>query len=410
MDLLESIGSYDEDAAMLNDVISTVASFNCVPKRRVAVVSCYLFFLTLITKRHSFRQAARVTGLHESRFCALLNDATTRELSQDVFNRSLRRYLKKLRKKKDGRVVIIIDATIKRRRSKEVENVARYHHGSGTVLGTKFINFVLLSPKGVVPIETIPLYTKKYCRENKKRYRTENEIVQDWIVSLEEKQMLSKEQLKSVLFLLDAGYDDKDIQKSIKGIGANFVVAIKKNRSVAGKQVAELFRCNRRWFPSVSIRLTVGSGGKGSRRRYSIRTATKVNLKGVGPVTVVCSKAQSRAKKPLKYLATSDLALTGRQIVDWYSQRWTIETWHRKMKQDYGFIDCHSTRFSAIEAHVNFSLTAYVLQREKNRDQIPVENYVCLKEMNRLKRELSKFGALKHAQTLVNAVSKRFAA
>jgi hypothetical protein len=339
-----------------------------------------------------------------------MNDPETVILSRDIFNRALRRLLKKLAKKKNGRIVIIIDATIKRRRSKEVENVARYHHGSGTVLGTKFINFTLYAPQGVVPLETIPLYTKKYCREQKRRYRTENEIVRQWILSLEEKQLLTKEQLKSAVFLLDAGYDDKDIQKAIKKICADFVVALKKSRSVAGKQVAELFRCNRRWFPSQSIRLTVGSGGKGSRRRYSVRTATNVILKGVGPVTVVCSKAQSRANKPLKYLATSDLTMTGRQIVEWYSLRWAIETWHRKMKQNYGFIDCHSTRFSAIEAHVNFSLTAYVLQQEQKREQIPVEDYVCLNEMNRLKKELSKIGAFARVKTLLDAVTTRLAA
>ena len=160
--------------------------------------------------------------------------------------------------------------------------------------------------------------------------------------------MFSTEQLPQAVFLLDSGYDAKEIQRGIREIGAHFVSALKSNRSIQGKQVREYFWSNRRWLPWKSIRLHVGNGGKHSRRKYSIRTATGVNLKGVGPITVVFSKAQSRARRPIKYLAASDPRMTGRQIVDWYSRRWSIELWHKEIKQNYGFGDCHSSRFSAV--------------------------------------------------------------
>ena len=365
---------------MLNEVIESLSNLDFLPKRLFDVVSGYVFFLTLIMKRHSFRLAAEVVGLHESRFCAMLNDPATPKLSRNLVNRALRRRLKKL-KPTNGRLIFIIDATLKRRRSRHVENVRRYHHGSGLCLGHKFVNFVVLDGAQVVPLASIPVLTKKYARENAVRFRSEIEIVEQWVLDLANGAQFTSRQLSSAIFLLDSGYDAKCIQRAIQGIGANFVMALKCSRTINGKRVSEYFRRTKRGLKNQPIRLKAGSGGKGSRRIYSIRTATDATMKGFGLVTVVCSKAIGRKRKPLKYLVTSDLKMTGREIVEWYGKRWGIETWHREMKQNFGFIDCHSSRFTAIESHVNFALIAYILQKASGRDQLRVEQYVQQREL-----------------------------
>ena len=48
---------------MLNEVIESLSNLDFLPKRLFEVVSGYVFFLTLIMKRHSFRLAAEVIGL-----------------------------------------------------------------------------------------------------------------------------------------------------------------------------------------------------------------------------------------------------------------------------------------------------------------------------------------------------------
>jgi Transposase DDE domain len=100
---------------------------------------------------------------------------------------------------------------------------------------------------------------------------------------------------------------------------------------------------------------------------------------------------------------TSDSKLTGRQIVGWYAKRWAIETWHRDMKQNYGFIDCKCARFSAIEAHVNLSLTAFLLVKEKSTKQKTVADVVKLRELKAIAIELTKFGGIKKVKTLTRA-------
>ena len=53
-------------------------------------------------------------------------------MSLNVLNRAARRRLRKL-KPIDGKYVFIVDATIKARRGKKVENVRKHHSGSGFV-------------------------------------------------------------------------------------------------------------------------------------------------------------------------------------------------------------------------------------------------------------------------------------
>ena len=395
---------------MPNEIVSILASFDCIPKRLFDVVCGYVYSLTLQMKRHTFRAAADIAKLDESRFCAFLNSLNAVEISRQVLNRAARRRLTKA-KPIDGRYVFIIDSTIIGRRGRQVENAQKYHHGSGFANGHKFVNFVLLTPSGVIPIESLPIYTKKYCRENRITHRSEIEIVEAWLSSIKDSTVLPSGWLKEALFLLDAGYDAKIIQRAIVGLGADFLMALKCSRTVNGKQVKEFFRTNRRWLPWNTIRLHVGSGTKKKKRRvFSIRTATKCNLKGVGPVTVVCSKTQSRAKRSMKFLVTSDSRLTGRQIVVWYARRWAIETWHREMKQNYGFIDCKCARFSAIEAHINLALAAFLLAKEKSTKQKTMAEFAKLRELKMFAVELTKFGGIKRVKTLTYAAIQAMAA
>ena len=395
---------------MLNEVVDIVSQFEFVPKRLLGIISGYIFFLTIAMKRHSFRQAGQILGPHESRFCALMNDPETPKTSKSILSRTLRRRIARMKKFK-GRLTFIIDATIKKRRGKNVENIRRYHHGSGLVMGQKFVNFVILDECGnVVPIESIPVYTMKYCLKNGIKYRTEIDVVVDWLKEFPSTNLISQKQIDSAVFLLDAGYDAKEIQKEIKAMGSDFVMALKSSRTVNGRQVAELFRRTRKVYAWEAIRLQAGNGGTGSRRNYSIRTAHVVNLKGFGPTHVVCSKADHNSNKPKKYLVTSSLEMTGRDVVEWYTKRWKIETWHREMKQNYGFIDCHSARFTAIESHVNFSLTAYLLQKESGKKQKRVEEYVWQKELLKIQKELRKYGSNKKVRSLVSAALQAVAA
>jgi hypothetical protein len=400
-DLLLGYYAKKVSPTMLNETSKILSTLDLIPKRLLNVVSSYVGSLAIGMKRHTFRAAADLSGLDESRFCALLGNPETKPMSQAILSRSVRRRLHRL-KRIDGKLVFIIDATIVGRKSRHVENVGCHHSGSGLVWGHKFVNFVVLNGNEVIPLESVPVYTKRYARDNGLKRLTEIEIVENWISSFRDRALFSPSELRSAVFLLDAGYDVKSIQRAIKGIGADFVMALKSSRIINGSQVSELFWSTRRWYKNETIRLHVGSGGKDSRRTFSVRTARDANLKGFGHVTVICSKAEDRRARPIKYLATSDLEMSARDVVKWYALRWRIETWHREMKQNFGLIDCRARRFVAIESHVNFSLTAYLLQKESGRNQISIHEYVRQEELRAIQVELTKIGSVTRLRTRIS--------
>lgn len=72
------------------------------------------------------------------------------------------------------------------------------------------------------------------------------------------------------------------------------------------------------------------------------------------------------------------------------------------MKQNYGFGDCHSSRFSAVEAHVNFCLTAYLQQKGTGKEQMGLEKFTRLDELRGIKRELTRFGSVQRLKARVD--------
>ena len=313
---------------MYDRVCYILAELNCLPLRLQKSAAAYLVFLMLTIKKHDFQSAGKLMECDPSCFCRLLNSDGREQLTRIVLNRAKRRHLQALSQRLGvslhERNVIIIDATIMGRHGK-VENLGKFNHGKGSVKGHMFVNFVYLGADGVslVPLDSLPLYTKKYARENKLAYRTEAEIVEDWINDLPDAGYFAKEDMPNVLFLMDAGYDVKAIQNAVIGIKAHFVAALKSNRSVEGRNVSQYFRRHRNLAWST-IRLIVGSGGKGSRREYRTRHAKGVRLKGVGQASVVCSERKRSHRKTRKYLATNDPSFSAHDIVFWYSRRWLI--------------------------------------------------------------------------------------
>lgn len=134
--------------------------------------------------------------------------------------------------------------------------------------------------------------------------------------------------------------------------------------------------------------------------RDSLFHRTGVNLKGVGPASVIWSKAHGHAKKP-KYIATSDLRMKPREIIQWYAKRWSIEVWHRDMKQNYGYGDCHCRKFAAVEAHIQLSLCAYLLQKLAKKEALTLERYLRKRDLNKITLEFTRFPTVRRLKTLI---------
>ena len=141
---------------MFNEIRKITSSLEVLSSRQTPIVAHYLLGLMVTMKKHSFEAMAKMAECDPSRFSVLLNAPSSLEKVTQVFNRLLRRRIARMRFKK-GKSFILIDATFTKRCSKNVENTHFYHTGSNYVRGHKWINFLLLQGKEVIPLASIPI-------------------------------------------------------------------------------------------------------------------------------------------------------------------------------------------------------------------------------------------------------------
>lgn len=321
---------------------------------------------------------ATVAGLSR-----LLSHALLGEQLDIKLNRETRLLIASvLRKGKTGSIEIIIDATVLERASRKAENASIYHSNGKKINGHRITNVgILLDGDVYIPLAFLAHKSRPYACKLRTPYLTEADMVNKWLRSHMQGfiDLMSKYSIepKEINFLLDAGYDNFRIQNMILSFGCHFTMMVGCTRSLGGFQVKEYFKRfrNIKW---QTVRLNKKVGTKNKRRKYRIRTAQNVYLKKVAEVTAVCSEKSCRGKNTRRFLVSSIPGITGREILVCYARRWKIETWHKEMKQNYGFNDCSASSFTSIANHLRLCLLAYLLQ---------------LKEVKGLPRKGTKIGA-----------------
>jgi hypothetical protein len=331
----------------------------------------YVFALMLNGYSKSLVNIAMYFGVSIASLSRLLSHTKLGEELDLALNRSTRKIIAAyMRSHNHVTVAIIIDATMIERSSQKTENVGLYHSNGKKIWGHRITNVgIILDGSLYIPLAVLSHKTKDYALKLGLSYLTEGMMVCHWIRSHADG-LLSLFKLMSVessdvKFLLDAGYDNIEIQKNIRTIGCHFLMMVKNTRSIEGFQIKEFFKRNR-ILPWVKVYFTKMVNGKKKRKKYRIRTAENVILTGVGPVIAVCSEKNSgRCKtKTRRFIVSSDLSLSGREILELYAKRWAIESWHKDMKQNYGINDCSCSSFAAIENHIKLCLIAFSLHHE----------------------------------------------
>jgi hypothetical protein len=142
---------------------------------------------------------------------------------------------------------------------------------------------------------------------------------------------------KAPYVLADAWYGSLENMKHIRDMGWKFVIGIRENRLV-----------NERKGKNASV----------SSLDWTDKQVRKVWLKGFGFVLVariVFKNGDTR------YVATNDLALTEyASLSEQSKKRWTIEEFHRGIKQTTGIEKCYSIKKQSQLTHIFASFVAFV--------------------------------------------------
>jgi hypothetical protein len=293
------------------------------------------------TRKHSITAAAEFSRSSKSRFSKFLknhSDLSVYKLDE-LSKKQSKQFAKSIQLLGDGKlpwkIAIMIDATLQNRSSLHAQNVKRFNHGKGFVIGHQWTNIVLFFNEVLIPLPPIAFYTKAYCRKHNLKYQTEHEKVVEYLKHLNLKDYIGAHDPNQVVVLADSGYDNKDIENTIDRKGWKYIIALKKTRSVKTEkqyadtakskgwhQVEQLFNKHRR-LKWVTVFLPKNSSVK-KRKEFRIRQITGY-LRSVSKAQLVCSEFKKRPKGRRKYLASNDLKVTARQILLGYRIRWEIE-------------------------------------------------------------------------------------
>ena len=348
-----------------------------INKRLKQVATLYVLFFMVAVRKHSLQEAAVFSNSSKSHFSRFLKDHSALSVAKlgELSKRQAKQFGNTIRFLAEGklpwRIAIIIDATLQKRSSLHAENVKRFNHGKGFVIGHQWTNIVLFFNDVLIPLPPIPFYTKAYCRKNKMGYKTEHQNILEYLKNLNLADYVGPHDPKHVVVLADSGYDDKDIECLAARKQWNFIVTLKKTRSVKTERenadtvkskdwvkVEELFKRHRR-IKWTTVFLPKNSPSK-KRTEFRVRQITGY-LRDVGKAQLICSEFKRKPKGRLKYLASNDLKATPRQILLGYRIRWEIEIFHKKIKMFMGFEDVAAKYFKSVISHVHWVYCAYIL-------------------------------------------------
>jgi hypothetical protein len=327
------------------------------------------------TRKHSLSFASEISGIGIPSFSRFLcgNEKNAVHTMNDLSKKQARIYSRALTasKKAPQKIFVLIDDVLQKRCSLKSENVQKFNHGHGFVIGHQWTNILLFLNGKTVPLPPVPFYTKKYCREKNITCRTSHQRLVEYIKNLNLNEYIGPHVSSDVIVLTDSGFDDKKIQRAVLKKKWHFICALKCSRGVkseaehakdpksSGWNGVEIFFKKFRKLPWSSVRIFT-DGPKKRRTEFRIRHA-EVFLKETGKIRAVCSEFKKNRGGRRRYFACSDLKMAPRQILIAYRLRWKIEIFHKYIKMHSGFEHAAAKHFSSVASHVHLVYTAYIL-------------------------------------------------
>jgi hypothetical protein len=281
----------------------------------------YIDFLIATPRAASCCEAARS---HPPGRDPAAHDAYTRLLHRlEPDPEALYREAEPLVDKGDG-VLVLDDSTLDKLYAKAIEPVHRHWSGKHrkVVWGINLISLVWADGDRIMPLD-YRLYDKPVDG------LTKNDHFRDLIDAARRRGFRPR----AVLF--DSWYSGLENLKRVRDCGWTFLTQLRSNRRVDP---------GRRGYQAVAEAPIEASG-------------TVVHLEGFGPVRVF--KAVSR-DGDVEYWATNDLAMDELRRLELAERCWSVEEYHRALKQCCNVERCQARSARAQRNHIGMAIRAFV--------------------------------------------------
>jgi hypothetical protein len=277
----------------------------------------YSTFLRVTSQRYSALSLSEVSPVE------LSHDSISRWLSdakcqpKDIWKEAKAQVL-------DTSGVLIVDDTIlDKQRSEKIELVRYQYSGNAhdVIKGIGMLNFLWVDQED----EVCPMDVRIY--EPKEDGKTKNDHFREML------ELAKGRGVKPEAVIADSWYSSLDNLKCIRDFGWNFVMGLRKNRTVnKGEKLADVD------IPDEGLR---------------------IHLRGYGWITVFRFVSTERRTD---YVGTNLENSTRDQIIALVKKRWEIEVFHRELKQTCGLEHCQARTSRAQRNHIVLCVRTWINQ------------------------------------------------
>lgn len=256
------------------------------------------------------------------------------------------RYLKKVRHSLNReKVSLIIDDSLSKKTGKHIAEVQYHkdHSGPGYIFGHQIVTALVK-----VREKVFPLFPKLYSKKTQSKI----EFAKDLIT-------LAVEKLPIREVIMDSWYMATDIIKLCLKKHLDVIGCIKSNRKVSfaigewTKLSTKFKSLKKNDFQAIII----------DDNTYRIYEHI-VRIKHIGMVKLLISQEwradEKKWSRPF-YLISTNTQKTAVQIIRTYANRWSIETFHRDIKQNLGLESCQLRGRTGITRHMILVVLAYAV-------------------------------------------------
>ena len=285
-------------------------------------LNMYTAFLIANGNRYSGVEAAKAIGLSGD---APAHDTISRWLASATFEPD--DLWKHVQEHTSLDSCLIVDDTVLDKRWSPKNELVGFHWSGNehkVIRGISLVNLLATTNDDCIPVDY-------RVNEGTKETKNKNEHFIDMLNAAK------KRGFKPPYVMADSWYGSLENMKAIVLLAWKFIIGLKENRLVNEQQGV--------YVPVSSL-------------DWTHKQVRKVWLKGFGFVLIARIVFKNG---DVRYLCTNDLLLTEYETLSAYSKkRWTIEEFHRGIKQTTGIEQCYSIKKRSQLTHIFASFVAFV--------------------------------------------------
>lgn len=282
--------------------------------------------------------------------------------------------------------------------------------------GHTFVMGLLITDQGIrIPVKRRTFYTRDYCKKNKKKYKTQQDLA-----VLMVKELRLPENVELVV-VADEYFEGEKLWNACNNKKATLIVPVDSRRVFAnhkGRSTGKTLHDRGKRLPvkayqelvlkygkekTVSYRRYTGKFSAKNKRTYRVHREVR-RVTTLGEANIVYSwkrpvyrPRRDESRETFKVLVCNNLRWDAKKVVEWYELRWQVELFFRELKSDLGMSDYQGGDFKAFERHVDLVLMAFLYLE-----------YCRVDVMGKTKRSPKKQGQLRtfHSRPMIQLVQQ----